>query len=254
MRKQTKNTLWAALPTFLCAALAVILLVPEYGFGRHYGGVRTQRTIRDGYYYSPSAEARRRQQDRIEAEEEARREPSREKRREEIDQERSAEVEAYLDSQEAIRSSSQAAINAPRGFFFRKPGSSTTQLPIEAVEIAVGNRSYHYFSGVFYLHTGGRYVVVTAPAGAVVDKLPDGHGTAQHDHEVYSYYFGTFFKEREGKYEVVVPAAGVVVGYLPDGYNEMREGEQGNVTYEYGGVYFQPVFLNGLLAYMVVSG
>jgi len=254
MRKQTKNMRRASLPAFLCAALAVILLVPQDGFGRHYGSIRRHRTNRNSFYYSPDYERRRLQQDRIEAEEEARREPSREKRREEIDAERSAEVEAYLDSQEAIRSSSQAAINAPRGFFFRKPGSSTSQLPVGAVEVTADGRTFHYASGVFYFQSGNRYVVVTAPAGAVVDELPDGHGTAEHINETYSYYFGTFFAEKEGKYEVVVPVPGVVVGYLPDGYNEMRDGEQDDITYEYGGVYYQAVFLNGILAYMVVSG
>jgi hypothetical protein len=254
MKNRARNTRWATLPAFLCTALAVVLFVPVEGFGRHYGSIRSHHNSRDRYYYGRDATTRQLQQNKIEADEEARREPSREKRREEIEEERNAEVEAYLDSQEAIRSSSQAAINAPRGFFFRKPGSSTSRLPVGAVEVTADGRTYHYFSGVFYLTAGNRYVVVTAPVGAVVDALPNGHGTTEYGDKTYSYYYGTFFAEEGGKFEVAVPAPGVVVGYLPDGYNEMRDGEDDNITYEYGGVFYQAVFLNGFLAYMVVAG
>ena len=129
----------------------------------------------------------------------------------------------------------------------RKPSGTTT-------EVVVDGRTYHYFSGIFYLPTGTRYVVVTAPVGATVDALPDGHGTAEYQDNVYYYYFGTFFAERDGRFDVVAPVPGVVVGYLPDGYNEMRDSEYDTVTYEYGGIHYQPVFLDGLLSYMVVSG
>lgn len=254
MKELTRNTRWAALPALLCAALAVLLFVPVEGFGRHYGSIRSQRGYRDRYYYGNDYNTRHLQQEKIEADEEARREPSREKRREEVEAEQNAAVEAYLGSQEAIRSSSQAAIKAPRGFFFRKAGSTTNQIPVGAVEVTVEGRTYHYFSGIFYLPAGSRYVVVTAPAGAMVDALPDGHGTTEYRDKIYSYYFGTFFAEKDGKFEVAAPVPGMVVGYLPDGYSEMRNAEHDTVTYEYGGIRYQPIFLDGLLSYMVVSG
>jgi len=255
MKRHSKGTRQAAaLLTSLCAVLTFLLLVPEDVFGRHTGSIRSGRFGRGRYNYAPDHNLRRMQQERIEADEEARREPSREKRRKEIDQERSAEVEAYLESQESIRSSSQAAINAPRGFYFRKPGSITTQPPVGAVEIAIGSKTYHYFSGIFYLSSGSRYIVVTAPAGAAVDALPDGHGVTEYGDRTYYYYFGTFFVEKGEKFEIVTPPRGVVVGYLPDGYNEVRDQGEDLVTYEYGGVLYEPVFLDGLLAYMVISG
>ena len=118
MKTHTRNAGRAALPAIVGAALALTLLIPEGVSGRHYGSIRSDHYTRDRFYYGPSDPTLRQlQQRKIEAEEEARREPSREKRREEIEAERNAEVEAYLDSQQSIRSSSQAAINAPRGFF-----------------------------------------------------------------------------------------------------------------------------------------
>jgi hypothetical protein len=231
----------------------MLLFAPVEGLGSHFGSIRSGREQRDHhYYYGPDYDARRIQQDKIEAEEEARREPVREKRRDEIEKRRNAELEAYLEAQEAIRSSSQAAFNAPRGFFFRKPGSSTTRLPAGAMEMDLNGRNYSYFSGVFYLDTGVKHVVVTAPTGVVVESLPEGHGTTRYGETTYYYYFGTFFARKGEGFEVVHPRPGVVVGYLPDGYNEVRETEEGSVIYEYGGVYFQPVFLDGILSYMVV--
>lgn len=253
MKELARNIRWAAFPAFVCVLLAVLLFVPVEGFGRHYGSIRSQQH-RDRYYYGRDINARQLQQNKIEAEEEARREPSREKRREEVEAQQSAEVEAYLESQEAIRSSSQAAMKAPRGFFFRKAGSTTAQLPVGAAEVALDGRAYHYFSGIFYLPTANRYTVVTAPPGATVDALPDGHGTTEYNDNLYYYYFGTFFAEKAGKFEVVAPVPGMVVNYLPDGYNEMRDNEYDTVTYEYGGIHYQPVFLDGVLSYMVVSG
>lgn len=256
MGKKAKYTWKAAALSSLCAILACLLLIPADVFGRHRGSIRSGRLSRDRYYYTPGYERyeeRRLQQDRIEAEEEARREPAREKRREEIGQQKEADVEAYLESQEAIRSSSQAATRAPRGFFYRKPGTSTTQLPAGAVAVEVDGRSYQYFSGIYYRSTANTHVVVTAPAGALIDSLPDGHGMSDYRGKTYFYYFGSFYLEEEGKYRVVIPPPGVVVGYLPDGYNEMRDPRHESVTYEYGGVQFEPVFLEGLLVYMVVG-
>jgi hypothetical protein len=92
-----------------------------------------------------------------------------------------------------------------------------------------------------------------APEGALIDSLPDGHGMSDNEGKTYFYYFGSFYLEEEGKYRVVKPPPGVVVGYLPDGYNETRDPEHESVTYEYGGVRFEPVFLEGILVYMVIG-
>jgi len=254
MRKKGKYTGKTASLSILCAILACLFLIPTDVFGRHYGSIRSGRYSRDSYYYSPRNDARQLQQRRIEADEEARREPAREKRRDEIDQENEAQVEAFLESQEAMRSSSQAAANAPRGFFYRKPGTSTTQLPAAAVAVAVESTTYSYFSGIYYRPAANAHVVVTAPEGALVDSLPDGHGMSDYEGKTYYYYFGSFYLEEGGKYRVVKPPPGVIVGYLPDGYNEMLDPGHESVAYEYGGVLFEPVFLEGLLVYMVIRG
>jgi hypothetical protein len=119
--------------------------------------------------------------------------------------------------------------------------------------VDVGGTTYHYFSGIYYRSAANTHIVVMAPEGALIDSLPDGHGMSDNEGKTYFYYFGSFYLEEEGKYRVVKPPPGVVVGYLPDGYNETRDPEHESVTYEYGGVRFEPVFLEGILVYMVIG-
>ena len=46
-----------------------------------------------------------------------------------------------------------------------------------AQSYAYANQDYFYDDGVFYIINGGRYQVITPPAGAIVDELPDDYET-----------------------------------------------------------------------------
>lgn len=205
-------------------------------------------------YHYDSWDARKLQRDAQSEAAEVRREQARDKRRDEIADEKAAGQEQYLASQAEIRASSQAAANAPRDKFYRKPGSTTKTLPGAAAEVKAGDQTYRYFSGIFYRQTPSGFIVVPAPIGAVVDTLPDGVGTASYkgDVDTFFYYFGTFFTAEGGKYKVVQPPAQTIVGYVPDGYVESEA--DGGPRYEFGPHKFKPVFFQDMLVYQVVQG
>jgi hypothetical protein len=160
-----------------------------------------------------------------------------------------AEHEAYFD---AILEDSQAALKAPQGVYYRKPGYSAAEDPGSAAgTVEVGGFTYRYDRGVFWLHQGGSYTVVTAPVGAVVDRLPQGVTRIVTGAGPVWYFFGSFFGEKGGAYEVIKPAAGLTVFYLPDGYRQ--EKVQGVARYRFGDIVFKPVFIQGILAYQVVE-
>jgi len=192
------------------------------------------------------------QRESLSSEEEQAREAGRVRRRDEIEknQEKSAaEHEAYFD---AILEDSQAALKAPQGVFYRKPGYSAAEDPgSTASTVEVGGFSYRYDQGIFWLQQGSSYTVVTAPVGAEVDKLPRGVTRIASAKGPIWYFFGSFFGEKGSAYEVVKPPAGLTVFYLPDGYRQ--EKVKGVDLYRFGDVLFKPVFIQGILAYQVIN-
>lgn len=196
-------------------------------------------------------DALRLQEAAIAAEEEARRETQRCLRRDEIHEEGRAAEEDYLESQEAIRASSQAAMRAPRGAFYRRPGMSTSALPGDHETVLVQDREYYYYCGMFYARSPQGFHVVTSPVGALVSELPWGHLPVMFQGKEHFYYFGTFFTATEGGYSIIIPPEGIVVPYLPDGYDSLVL--DGLRRYVFGEVRYQPVFRQGVLVYTVVG-
>ena len=191
------------------------------------------------------------QRESLASQEEQAREAGRVRRRDEIQkqQEKSAtEHEAYFD---AILEDSQAALKAPLGVYYRKPGYSVAESPGGTGTVEVGGFSYLYDQGIFWLHQGSSYIVVTAPVGAIVDKLPRGATRIPAKPGPLWYFFGTFLAEKGNAYEVVKPPAGITVYYLPDGY--IQENVKGVGLYRFGEVLFKPVFIQGVLAYQVAE-
>ena len=192
------------------------------------------------------------QRESITSQEEQVREAGRARRRDEIEtqQEKSAaEHEAYFD---AILADSQAALRAPVGVYYRKPGYSAAEVPgSTARTVELGGFTYFYDQGIFWLQQGSTYIVVTAPVGAVVDRLPQGVTRIQSNPRPIWYFFGAFLGEKDSVYEVLKPPAGLTVFYLPDGYTQ--ENANGAGFYRFGDIRFKPVFIQGVLAYQVVE-
>jgi len=194
-------------------------------------------------------DAIRLQDDSISASEEVRREEGRKLRREEVEEDVKAREEAYLESQEEVRSASWAAERTPRGAYYRRPGSRASSLPQGHQVVDVEGTSYYFHQGIFFREEAGGYVAVTAPVGARVGNLPAGHFRISHDSTFYHYYFGTFFSGSDGAYTVVHPPTGVTVPYLPDGY--FTEHREGILHYVFGGVSYRPFYAEGVLVFAV---
>jgi hypothetical protein len=195
----------------------------------------------------------RMQRESISSQEEQAREAGRAVRRDELEKSREkalVEREAYF---QAILETSQASLRAPRGVYYRKPGYTSAEPPAPAAAaIEVGGVTYIHDQGIFWLQQGSDYLVVTAPVGAVVPALPRGAARVPTGSGAYWYFFGTFFAGRDGAYAVVKPPEGLTVYYLPDGYTHEKAG--GADVYRFGETLFQPVFVQGVLAFQVIAG
>lgn len=144
----------------------------------------------------------------------------------------------------------RASTMAPAGVYRRNLGFISAELPVggsQAVEVA--GRTYYYDRGTFWVDRGGRFIVVAAPAGAVVEALPSGAEKLPGRTDALFYWFGTFFAEKSGKFEVVAPPVGAVVGYLPEGYRQVLSG--GSTAYMYDTTCYRPVVDLGTLMYQV---
>jgi hypothetical protein len=233
--------------TMLCAAVAGLLLAvatpaaawDDYGWGGGYG-------YSDYGYFDA--------QDSRESAEESARESAREKRRDEVEAKKaqdSAEHAAYTDS---IMAASQASVQAPRGVYYRKPGFISGEGPGEGAQV-IEESGVKLFvdQGVCWVKQGTQYVVVAAPYGIVVDKLPPATTkVATKTGAEFGYWFGTFYQRKGDKFVVVKPPAGLNVTYLPDGYQK-QEGKDGSATFKFGDTVFKQVMVLGIPAYQVVG-
>ena len=197
------------------------------------------------YYYDH--ERIRLQREAISAQDEARREQGREVRRREIAEDLERSEREFLESQEALRRASRASLGAPRGAYYRRPGSVVTALPAGHEAFEVEGAGYRYFEGIFFRDDPRGHVAVTAPAGAAVAAIPGSALEIMHDGATYYYYFGTFFTRTGERFTVSKPPEGAVVPYLPDGYRTDRA--DGTVIYSFGGVNYRPLYRDGVLVY-----
>ena len=78
-----------------------------------------------------------------------------------------------------------------------------TVLPGRFIKIAVGGLSYYYVNGIFYQKRDRGYVVVPAPMGAVVSKLPNDHNVIMANGAQYYTYNGVYWKHTPSGYIVV---------------------------------------------------
>lgn len=193
------------------------------------------------------------QREQLSSQEEIKREESRAIRRDELEGERKIKEKDFLETGASMRKASQAASQAPRAAYYRRPGHAISSLPTEHTKLKVGESTYFHDRGVFYRKLGERYVSVYAPLGAVVGSLPKGVQEAfgESGQDTYYYYFGTFYQGREGQYTVVKPPVGILVGYVPDGYTEVDLG--GVIHYRFGETHYQPYYFQGVLVYLVVQ-
>jgi hypothetical protein len=131
------------------------------------------------------------------------------------------------------------------------PGMRIDRLPDGYRRFGLRGHDYFYFGGVFYDGGSSGYVVVAPPIDADVPDLPPGAETIQGpDGNIYYYGGGAFYIQASDGYEVVAPPLGVTVSDLPPGATATVI--NGLTYYQAYGVWYQPVFENGVTAYLTV--
>jgi hypothetical protein len=254
MTTKARNRSLYILPGAAAALVAALLLLPGGAAAQHRHDSTSFNDDWDhwGDWGDLNWTLLEMQRESTASQEEMSREAGRSRRRDEVEKEQdkaAQEHQAYFD---AIIEASQAALKAPAGVYYRKPGYTSAEPPaVGAAVVEAGGMPYLYDRGIFWLQQGAEYLVVTAPAGAVVDKLPQGASRVAARQGTLWYFFGTFFAQKGAAFEVVPPPAGATVFYLPDGYT--RDKLQGADVYRFGDTIFKPVFIQGVLAYQVVT-
>lgn len=110
---------------------------------------------------------------------------------------------------------------------------------------------YHYVDGIFYLKDAEGYVVVPAPIGAEVSRIPDNFEKVEVGENEYNFYWGgAYFEETATGFKVVAPVAGTLVENLSEGGEEVKIGDRTFIRF--GETYYQPVQVNGKNMYEVV--
>lgn len=88
-------------------------------------------------------------------------------------------------------------------------GAVVVELPPGYETVLVGNDTYYYFGGVFYVDNGQGYQIVAAPPGAVVSELPAGAVEQDINGETVLVYNNAYYlpisQDGQDAYEVVTP-------------------------------------------------
>ncbi|MCC9138985.1 DUF6515 family protein [Pontibacter silvestris] len=136
----------------------------------------------------------------------------------------------------------------------KAPARGTRVVKITQPHIVVAHRgvNYQYVNGIFYQPYGAEYMVVSAPIGIRVRRLPTYYQSVFIGGRTFLYFNGIFYKKTaEEEYEVIEPPVGARVTELPQDAQTIVVNEQ--KLYVLDGVYYQEVFVNGTLFYEVVG-
>jgi len=112
----------------------------------------------------------------------------------------------------------------------------------------VNGAPYYYDDGIYYQQAGDDYQEVYPPLGADVPELPDGAIEIDAGNLAYYYAGGAFYVQQDGGFVIAPTPMGVTVPELPPG--AVQVSVNGGVAYQFNGIYYRPVFVNGVTQYM----
>jgi hypothetical protein len=127
-------------------------------------------------------------------------------------------------------------------------GAHIGQLPIGCFSLIVGGSPFYYYDGVYYQQASDGYQEVYPPVGGAVPELPDGTVEIDAGDQAYFYAGGAFYVEQDGGYVIAPPPMGVTVPELPPG--AVQVSINGMVAYQFNGVYYRPVFVDGVTQFV----
>ena len=164
--------------------------------------------------------------------------------------ERPAVVHRDLDVHERVIAHHDLEVDVHRpqfwhGFVF---GARLHALRGGCLRIFVGNAPYFYDDGIYYQQIGDEYQAIYPPVGAIIQELPDGAIEVYAGNVAYYYAGGAFYVQQAGGFVIAPPPMEVVVPELPPG--AVQVSVNGRLAYQFNGIYYQPVFVNGVTQYM----
>ena len=99
----------------------------------------------------------------------------------------------------------------PRPMHFRTHGMYIDALPFAAATLFIAGMEYHYWEGEYYRREHDRYIVVSAPVGAVVTTIPQGYQPVIIDGVTYYVVNGITYMYTPSGYQVVPQPRTIVV-------------------------------------------
>lgn len=128
-------------------------------------------------------------------------------------------------------------------------GRRFDHLPGGYFSLNIGGLPYFYYGGIYYQSVPGGYEEVYPPVGAVITAPPPGsYEVIAPDGTVFYYAAGAFYQQQpDGTFALVQTPLGVVVPELPPG--AVQTVVNGIVAFQFNGVFYQPVFVNGVTQY-----
>lgn len=88
-------------------------------------------------------------------------------------------------------------------------------LPPGFLALQIADELFYYAEGIYYQETPSGYVIVSAPRGAVITRLPERHKVIVYDNTDYYYYNDAYYVKEPQGYTVVTPPPQVVSSNPP---------------------------------------
>jgi hypothetical protein len=89
---------------------------------------------------------------------------------------------------------------------------------------------------------------VYPPLGAAIPQPPDDAFEFEAGGQTYYYAAGAFYvQQADGTYAIAPTPIGVVVPELPPG--AIQVSVNGTIAYQFNGIYYEPVIVNGVTQY-----
>ena len=127
-------------------------------------------------------------------------------------------------------------------------GRRLATLPLGFLTLRIGGNPYYYSDGIYYGPAEGGYQEVYPPVGAAVPQPPDGAIPIEAGGQTYYYAGGGFYLQQpDGSFAIAPTPIGVVVPELPPG--AVQVSVRGAPAYQFNGIYYEPVFVNGVTQY-----
>ncbi len=132
-------------------------------------------------------------------------------------------------------------------------GRRFDRLPGGYLRFNIGGLPYFYYGGIYYQSAPGGYEEVYPPLGAVLPQPPEGSfEVIAPNGQVFYYAGGAFYQQQpDGTFALVPPPLGVIVPEPPPG--AVQVAFNGGVAYQFNGIYYRPVFVNGVTQYQTIS-